>query len=167
VRALVSLIEDDQAAIAWRWSCMRNSPESSAPRFNASWTKRTKPAPIPKPCAATLPSSWWRTKGRRQHEGCESTFAVTLTAIHQQKTQQSICLSSGQESRIARPHRGGGPGLETPRGRKTTSLRNPKASIQASFPLLQSAWCGGVGRASCNGFTSLSAHQRSRPKRSN
>jgi len=48
VRALVSLIEDDQAATAWRWSCMRNSLESIVPRLNASWMKRTQTCPYSK-----------------------------------------------------------------------------------------------------------------------
>src|ERR1035437_1211639 len=74
-----------RAATAWRWSCMRNSLESIAPRFNASWTKRTKPAPIPKPCAATPPSSWWWTDRQSQHEGSKNTFAVTLAADQNEK----------------------------------------------------------------------------------
>ena len=59
VRALVSLIEDDKAVTGWQWHCTRNSPASSAPRRNRSWTKRTKPVPTRKPCAATRPSHWW------------------------------------------------------------------------------------------------------------
>src|SRR4030095_12839277 len=57
-----------KAATAWQWSSMRNSLESTAPRLNASWTKRTKLAPIPKPCAATPPSSWRWTIRQSQHE---------------------------------------------------------------------------------------------------
>ena len=72
---------------------MRNSLESIAPRFNASWTKRTKLAPIPKPCPATLPPHWWWTNRQRQHEDRENTFTVTLAANQNEKqneTKQSI-----------------------------------------------------------------------------
>jgi hypothetical protein len=59
---------------------MGNSLESIAPRFDASWTKRTKLAPIPKPCAAIPPSSWWWTNRQSQHESCNNTFAAALAA---------------------------------------------------------------------------------------
>src|ERR1019366_6160142 len=101
-----------KAAIAWRWSCMCNSLESIAPRFNASWTKRTKPAPIPKLCAATPPSSWWWTNRQSQHGGYENTFAVTLAAnenetkyYEQTRNQRRLEYHQGQaETEMGQAH---------------------------------------------------------------
>jgi hypothetical protein len=75
---------------------MRNSLESIAPRFNASWTKPTKLAPIPRPCAATLPSSWWWTNRQNQREGCRNTFVVTLTAIHNTQIKGDWNITTGK-----------------------------------------------------------------------
>ncbi len=61
VRALVSLIEDDQGGYRLGVELLRNSLELITPKLNASWMRRTKPAPIPRPAAATLPSTCWWT----------------------------------------------------------------------------------------------------------
>jgi hypothetical protein len=57
VRALMSLIENDHGGYRLAVEYIRNSLALIASKLNASWTNRTKPAPIPKPCAATTPSS--------------------------------------------------------------------------------------------------------------
>jgi osmotically inducible protein OsmC len=57
VRALVSLIEDDQGDYRLAVELHAQLPGLDRDLANASWTKRTKPAPIPKPCAVTPPSS--------------------------------------------------------------------------------------------------------------
>jgi hypothetical protein len=50
---------------------------------------------------------------------------------------------------------------------KLPSGKSPATAVEEQLSrflvsTLQSAWCGGGGRASCNGFTSLSAHQTRR-----
>ena len=67
VRALVSLIEDDQGGYRLAVELHAQLPESIAPRLNASWTKRTKPARIPKPCAATLRQAGGGLTKRTEH----------------------------------------------------------------------------------------------------
>jgi hypothetical protein len=42
--------------------------------------KRIRPARIPRPCAATPPSSWWWTD-RVRPARCENNFAAMVAAI--------------------------------------------------------------------------------------
>jgi hypothetical protein len=49
VRALVILIEDDQGGYHLAVQFINDFRESTAPRLNASWIKRTRPARTPKP----------------------------------------------------------------------------------------------------------------------
>ena len=53
VRALVSLLEDDDGGYHLAVSCGHTSPTRIVLRCSASWKKRTKPVPIPKRCVAT------------------------------------------------------------------------------------------------------------------
>src|ERR1039458_1940024 len=86
-----------KAAIAWRWSCMRNSLESIAPRLNASWTKRIKPARIPRPCGATLPSTcWWTNR--------ENTLAARLTANQKENSKSGTNYDDTRSQRRLEHH---------------------------------------------------------------
>jgi hypothetical protein len=90
VRALVSLVEDHQGGCRLAMELHAQLLGIDRPRFSAFWTSRTRFASVSKPCAATLPSSWWWTNQPTQPEGCENTFAVTLAANKNEKQNKVL-----------------------------------------------------------------------------
>jgi osmotically inducible protein OsmC len=72
VRALVSLIEDDQGGYRLAVELHAQLPGIDRIQAQRIMDEAHKTCPIPKPCAATLPSSWWWTDrqsqcGAREH----------------------------------------------------------------------------------------------------
>ena len=72
-----------RVAIAWPSNCMRNFRALIAPKANASWRRRTKPAPTRRPCGATPPSRWWWINSHREPARNQDTLVVMLTTSNQ------------------------------------------------------------------------------------
>lgn len=85
VRALVSLIEDDQGGYRIAVELMRISQVSIILRCNSSWRKRIKVVPIPKPCVEIPPSGWRLLNQSSRNAGSDHNLTAILAAIRNRK----------------------------------------------------------------------------------